>query len=109
MIKRILIPLFLLMFLLVACNGETQTPVVQASEQEEAPASEATATEITPTEPPAESEGLTASDEFVSECAVGSPSDPPEQYVTLFSPTDDDWVYGPETAAITIVEYGDYQ
>lgn len=46
----------------------------------------------------------------VSECTlVSSMPDSPQEYAELFAVTDDDWVIGPEDAAITLVEYGDFQ
>jgi hypothetical protein len=45
-----------------------------------------------------------------SECTlVSSLPDPPQEYAEVFAVTPDDWVLGPEDAAITIIEYGDFQ
>lgn len=45
-----------------------------------------------------------------SECTlVSSLPDAPEEYAELFSVQEDDWVVGSENAAITLIEYGDFQ
>ena len=45
-----------------------------------------------------------------SECTLVSslPESSPE-YADIFAVQDDDWVFGPEDAAVTIIEYGDFQ
>jgi hypothetical protein len=46
----------------------------------------------------------------VSECTlVSSLPDPSQEYANIFSVTKDDWIIGPEDAAVTIIEYGDFQ
>lgn len=46
----------------------------------------------------------------VSECTlVSSLPDAPQEYAEIFSIREDDWVTGPEDAAITLIEYGDFQ
>lgn len=108
MTKRFLIPILLLAFLLAACDGETQTPEQGAAVQEENPAPVADAEVETSNDDSADEPAPPA--EFVSECTiVSSMAESSSQYEELFSVTDNDWVIGPEHAAITIVEYGDYQ
>ncbi len=116
MYKRFLIPLLVLAFLLAACGGEAPTQAGETSAQEAPPTPEATHTQPPPTQPPpTETPALAAEEEptpakFVSECTmVSAPMDPETPYADIFAVTDDDWVLGPETAALTIVEYGDYQ
>lgn len=47
---------------------------------------------------------------LVSECTlVSSQPDPPQEYAEIFAVSEDDWVIGPEDAAITLIEYGDFQ
>ena len=49
-------------------------------------------------------------EQLFSECTlVSSLPDPPQEYAELFSVREDDWVTGPEDAAITLIEYGDFQ
>lgn len=51
-----------------------------------------------------------AGEQLVSECTlISSLPDPPQEYAELFSVRGDDWVTGPEDAAITLIEYGDFQ
>ncbi|MEN7974152.1 MAG: hypothetical protein ABFR47_10010, partial [Verrucomicrobiota bacterium] len=48
--------------------------------------------------------------ELGSGCTLtSSESETPSEFVELFGVTENDWVKGPETAALTIVEYGDFQ
>jgi len=99
-----------LAFLLTACGGEVPTQDVEDSVQEADTAPEAVETETLPTETPNLVEEEPAPLEFVSECTlVSSPMDSETPYADLFAVTERDWVLGPDTAALTIVEYGDYQ
>ncbi|MBL7164099.1 MAG: hypothetical protein ISS57_15995 [Anaerolineales bacterium] len=112
MFRRLILPLLVLTFILTACGGEAQTQVEEDSVQEAAPAPQATHTEAPPMETPvlvAEEEPVTV--KLVSECTIvsSSPLEADSQYVDLFGVTEADWVSGPDTAALTIVEYGDYQ
>jgi len=111
MYKRFLTPLLVLAFFLAACSGEVPTQDAEDTVQEVGPAPQATHTEPPPTETPAlVVEEELAPVELVSECTiVSAPMDPESPYADLFAVTDDDWISGPETAALTIVEYGDYQ
>ena len=44
------------------------------------------------------------------ECTlVGDQPAAPAELVAIFEVKEDDWVQGPETAAVTIVEYSDFQ
>ena len=117
MFRKIFIPLLILPLIVAACDGES-------AGLEAAPASEpAAVTTVLPTETPpsdkaaeaAPTEAKTTDAEsaaaaFTSECTlVSSMPEVPESYTQLFGVTENDWVYGPETAALTIVEYGDFQ
>lgn len=114
MLKKIITLLLFFAFLLAACGAEVQTPESGGTVQEESPApevteaeeSEAASAEEPTDEPQAESEP----GEFVSQCSIaGSLAEAPTQFEELFAVSDSDWVVGPEDAAITIVEYGDFQ
>ncbi len=131
--KKTLTLLVLAAFLLAACTGAEQVSESEVSATEAAaPTAEIVAEvnadaetegqksppEPTPTEVEASaaadsdsgSGAETAATELVSECTVVSAlPDPPAQYAELFAVQDDDWVAGPTDAAITIIEYGDFQ
>jgi len=48
--------------------------------------------------------------ELVSECTVvSSLPGPDDEIPDVFAVKEEDWVIGPEDAAITIIEYGDFQ
>jgi len=113
--KRLLIFALLLTFLLAACGGvETSQGVTPTS-----PPPESTAETVDPgTDPIATNEPIKVGESTVPEpmttlgngCTLTS-SEPEasEEYALLFGVTENDWVKGPETAALTIVEYGDFQ
>jgi hypothetical protein len=85
-------------------EGNTATPTdAQASPPTDTPLAEV---EATPSEVPGE-ELVTASEG----CTVTSPRPTPSpELETLFSPDpDEDWIQGPQDAAVTFLEYGDYQ
>jgi hypothetical protein len=109
--KKMIIPLLLLAFLLAACGGEAQTSEVEAAAQEESPASEvseAPEAQTSASEQSAPTEVVMQ--EFVSECAISeSLAEGPAQLEELFAVREGDWVIGPEDAAITLIEYGDFQ
>ena len=116
MTKRLLI-FFLAIFLLAACNGGEQAPGPIASVQEPEP--EPTKA-VSPEEPPTEKQptetAVLDSDDIVSasgvqmECTlVSDQPDAPAEFVEIFGVTEDDWVKGSKTAAVTFVEYGDFQ
>ncbi|MBT3389251.1 MAG: hypothetical protein HN413_02470 [Chloroflexi bacterium] len=107
MLKKLLVPLLILPLMLAACSGETQASL------EEAPVAVADAASkvesiVEPVATEAAAESVPG--EFTSVCTLVSAAlDAPEEYAQLFGVTERDWVYGPETAALTIVEYGDFQ
>jgi hypothetical protein len=116
--------LVLTFLLLAACSTAGDTPTVEQRAPEaastEVPATEVAPTEAPPTEPaPTEAEPTesTAAESGGSpaaavqmECTlVSDQPDVPAELVTIFGVTEDDWVKGPETAALTIVEYSDFQ
>ena len=46
----------------------------------------------------------------LSECTVvSSLPEPSTEFVELFTVNANDWVTGPEDAAVTLIEYGDFQ
>ena len=122
MTKRLIVFLILALFLLGACSGAEQVTVsetpetntesqpVEAAISEDEP-TEAVPTEIEPTEAAAPDSGGNVSASGVQmECTlVSDQPDAPAEFVATFGVTEDDWGKGPETAAVTFVEYGDFQ
>jgi hypothetical protein len=113
MLKRLMV-LLVFALLLVACSG------VQPVSDSDAPAPEA---QSKPTEAdpiavvslPTETAGPEPGDAVAPfgsqmECTlVSDQPDAPAELVAIFGVTENDWVEGPETAAVTIVEYSDFQ
>ncbi len=111
--KRLLVLMILILFLLAACSGAEQTPVVEApapegeSEPIEVPPTIAAPTQTSAPEPTKEKVIVTGPQ---MECTlVSDQPDAPAELVAIFGVTDDDWVKGPATAAVTFVEYSDFQ
>lgn len=81
----------------------TETEVVLPSDTAEAPI-EATKAPVDDDTPPTQATGLQ------SECTlVSSLPDPSQENAEVFSVRQDDWVLGSPDAAITLLEYGDFQ
>ena len=117
MSKRLFVLFILTLFLLVACSGAEQASISEAPAPEAQPQPTAvTPTEVEPT-PPESTEASVpeAGGDVVPvgsqmECTlVSDQPEAPAELVAIFGVTEDDWVKGPETAAVTIVEYSDFQ
>jgi hypothetical protein len=119
--KRLLVFLIFTAFLLAACSSSAGTPASEApslpdeSRPTETAAQKPTVEEL-PTATPAdettevESKGSISASGTKMECTlVSDQPDVPAEYAAIFGVTEDDWVLGPDTAALTIVEYGDFQ
>jgi hypothetical protein len=120
--KRLLVYFILILFLLAACSGAEQAaisgdPAPEAQPQPtEVEPTEVEPTEVKPTQPePTETSAPEAGGDVASaglqmECTlVSSQPDAPAEFVAIFGVKENDWVKGPETAAVTIVEYSDFQ
>jgi PBP1b-binding outer membrane lipoprotein LpoB len=120
--KRLLVFLILILFLLAACSGAEQAamsgdPAPEAQPQPtEVEPTEVEPTEVEPAQPePTETAAPEAGSDVSStglqmECTlVSDQSDAPAEYAAIFGVKENDWVKGPETAAVTIVEYSDFQ
>lgn len=105
MLSALLVAVLLL--LLAACGGnqqaETPATAEPAAEEPTAQAATPTAQAAEPTEAPAPTDQIQASGPAVCE-PVEVPENP---FIAQVS--DKDWVKGPENAAITLIEYGDFQ
>ena len=115
--KPLVILFFLTMLLLAACSSAAEAPETQAA----APETEAQPTEVQPTEAqPAEAEptkteaaksgGQVSAAGTQMECTlVSDQPEVPAELEAIFGVTEDDWVVGPDSAAVTFVEYSDFQ
>jgi len=113
MLKRLIVFLVFAL-LLVACSGAepaSETEVPKPGAQSKPTEVEPTAEESEPTESVAtEPGGNVAPIGAQMECTlVSDQPDAPAEFVAIFGVTENDWVEGPETAAVTIVEYSDFQ
>lgn len=113
MFRRFLFPILILLSIsIAACGSETHTPMLEDTVTETATSLPATPTEVLSTEtsqaPTPEKEPTPT--EFASECTlVSSLPEAPTEYAELFSLTETEWALGSDTAAITLVEYADFQ
>ena len=107
--KRLFVLLILLMLVLAACTGAE----VDASLAEppggvsEAPMAETI--EVKPTATSAPTEKVVYEGPQMECTLVSNQQEAPEELVSILSVKENDWVSGPETAAVTIVEYSDFQ
>jgi hypothetical protein len=101
--------------MLTACGGTGENPVEGTAETSLPEAVTILPTETLRPQPNTQAEvteelSQVPVDYPVSECTlVSSLPDPSQEYAELFVVTEDDWVIGPEDAAVTIIEYGDFQ
>ncbi len=103
--KRLLVLLILILSLLAACSGDGQTPVTEAP----APQEESQPEVAAPTQATAPTEVAAITGPRMECTLVSSQPDAPAELVAIFGVTADDWVKGPDTAAVTFVEYSDFQ
>lgn len=119
MIKRIFFITILLSLVLAACQGTSPIATEDTSSSAD---QTATMTQVEPTQepvsieeeaspPPTAIEADTSTDSPPPGCTVVSPLSGPEPTPeSPFSPvSNDEWVVGPESATVTLVEYGDFQ
>ena len=107
--KRLLVLLMLILFLLAACSGAEQTPVSETpAPEDESEPTIAAPTQTSAPEPTKEKVVVTGPQ---MECTLVSSDQPdaPAELVAIFGVTEGDWVKGPDTAAVTFVEYSDFQ
>jgi hypothetical protein len=106
MIKRLLVPLILFPLLLAGCSGAQ--PAVVSEDAAPAIAAPPEAKPAQP-DPTATSAPQTTTGPQMECTLVGDQPAAPAELVAIFEVKEDDWVQGPETAAVTIVEYSDFQ
>jgi PBP1b-binding outer membrane lipoprotein LpoB len=111
MLKRTLIAFFLLSLFLASCQSQSATPTTKPAVQE----TEALVTQSdqlsnaspVPAETKLAAPTTTGEKAAVADCTVVSRGTTEE---SLFPPPgESDWVVGPDTAAMTIYEYSDFQ
>lgn len=113
--RRLLIPLILFTLILAACQSSTPVATEITSETETVQNTAAPTHTIVNTEIPRETEPPTeevaSTDSPPPGCTVISPKPTPgPTQQSLFPPAgEEDWITGPNDAAITIIEYGDFQ
>ena len=116
--KPLVILFLMAMLLLAACSSAAQAPATQAA----APETESQPTEVQPTEEAQPAEAEPTETEAAKSGGDGSAagtqmectlvSDQPEvtaELEAIFGVTAEDWVVGSDTAAVTFVEYSDFQ
>ncbi len=90
--------------------NETATPTEVTTEPEPTQTTAPELTAVEADENVTEKAAVTAPVELVSECTlVSALPEPPAGYAEIFAVSETDWVVGPEDAAITLIEYGDFQ
>jgi hypothetical protein len=101
---RISSALLLLTIILTACAGN-QAEEIQPTE------TSTPKVEETPTQPPLPTDPGQVNPEAADWCNVVSPrpTPGPTQESLFPSPGEDDWIKGPESAKVTIIEYSDFQ
>ena len=106
--KRVVFPILILFSVLLAsCQGAEQVSQVPTTEtvSAETPTTEPTEVADTSVEQRSPTDaGLK------SECTlISSVPEPDPEIADLFTVTEKDWASGPEDAAVTLIEYGDFQ
>ncbi len=110
--KKFTIGLFLLLAALMraACKGVSEVEVDSSVPEAEVAAT--IAPQVAPSPIPPTQEEEAAPIEVVGEaaCVPNPPKpEPSAEMLDAFGVDESDWVKGPETAAVTIIEYGDFQ
>ncbi len=106
MFKRLLVMLLLIPLWLAACSGSPSEAGDQEAELAGGapPAAEPTELQPTATTSPQKAAGPEM------ECTlVSNLPEAPAELVEIFGVKENDWVQGLDTAAVTIVEYSDFQ
>jgi len=114
MMKKIVSLLLTLVIFLVACQSAPASPTEASSAVadptqifEEAPSTEVPPLpEVSPT--PTTEQTVNAGE---ANCTVVSrqPTPGPTEQSIVPAVSEEDWIYGPEDAKVTIIEYGDFQ
>ena len=110
MLKKIVVLLVLLTVFLAACTGSaTELPAEVTQEnlvETEAPAGEPSPP---PDSSPTEDAAGQATEMAEATCTVVSRSQVEDEESLVPPVSDDDWTHGADDAAVTLIEYGDFQ
>lgn len=114
MLKKTIVLLVFLSVFVVACAGSaTETPAERGIETLEEPVDSTPVSTAVSTIPAASpSPGSTmATEQADANCTVVSrqPTPGPTEQSLVPPVSDDDWTHGPDDAAVTFIEYGDFQ
>lgn len=102
MLKRTILLSFVALLMLAACAQSTQAP---SSTQALSPTQPTSSTQ-----PPSSTQQVVSGEPAGAECRVVAGRQPnPTLEALLPPPTDKDWVRGPATADVTLIEYSDFQ
>jgi len=113
--KSLLVTLLMIALMTSACQGAESIAVEAPTETESIVSAEILPTETEPVdvEPVVDEPTPTAIKTLTgptSECTlVSSLPEPSPEYADIFAVKDNDWTIGPKDAAVTIIEYGDFQ
>jgi preprotein translocase subunit SecG len=115
--KPLVILFLMTMLLLAACSSAAQSPTAEATANQaaasetEPQSTEAQLAEAEPTQTEtAKSGGQVSAVGTQMECTlVSDQPEVPAELEAIFGVTEEDWVVGPEGAAVTFVEYSDFQ
>ena len=111
MVKKIVVLLIVLSVFMVACSSAgTELPTDPTTgspvETEAASTEPAELPEVSPT-----SESVLATEQAEANCTVVSrqPTPGPTEQSLVPAVSDEDWTHGSDDAAVTFIEYGDFQ
>lgn len=111
MLRRFLTLIIPLSWLLAACQGAAVTEAVDTPPAATVQPTPSATAQATPTNAPSPQARSAATPSVQAQCTVVSrqPTPGPTEK-SLFPPVSaSDWVEGPDAAAITIIEYSDFQ